>query len=81
MRHWRPGISGAVRMGLIHGLYCLGCCGCLMLLLFIGGVMNLAWVALIAAVVLVEKYASPRWHASRLIAILLLVAGAALAVV
>ena len=81
MRHWRPGISGAVRMGLIHGLYCLGCCGFLMLLLFIGGVMNLAWVALIAAVVLVEKYASPRWHASRLIAILLLVAGAALAVV
>ena len=81
LRHWRPGILGAVRMGLTHGLYCLGCCGFLMLLLFVGGVMNLAWVVLIAAVVLVEKYAPSRWHARRLIAVLLLVAGATLALV
>jgi predicted metal-binding membrane protein len=42
-------------MGLSHGLYCLGCCWILMALLFVGGVMNLLWVAVLAAVVLVEK--------------------------
>jgi len=42
-------------MGLRHGLYCLGCCWALMALLFVGGVMNLAWVAAIATFVLVEK--------------------------
>jgi predicted metal-binding membrane protein len=52
---YRPGASGAWRMGLGHGLYCLGCCWTLMLLLFIGGVMNLLWVAVIAGVVFVEK--------------------------
>ena len=42
-------------MGLEHGAYCVGCCWALMLLLFVAGVMNLLWVALIAAFVLVEK--------------------------
>ena len=42
-------------MGIGHGLYCVGCCWVLMLLLFVGGVMNLLWVAAIAAVVLMEK--------------------------
>jgi len=74
VQHWRPGISGAMRMGLRHGIYCIGCCGVLMLLLFVGGVMNLAWVALITAVVLVEKYASPRLHARWLISGTLLAA-------
>ena len=55
MREWRPGWSGAFRLGLLHGLYCLGCCWLLMALLFVGGVMNLAWVALIAVLVLAEK--------------------------
>jgi predicted metal-binding membrane protein len=49
--------SGAFRMGLRHGLYCVGCCWMLMLLLFVGGVMNLLWVALIAAFILAEKIA------------------------
>lgn len=53
--HWRPGSRGAFRMGLVHGLWCLGCCWALMLLLFVGGVMNLVWVAGIALYVLVEK--------------------------
>ena len=53
--HQRPGSFGALRMGMEHGLFCLGCCWMLMLLLFVGGVMNLLWVAVIAAVVLVEK--------------------------
>lgn len=65
MRYWRPGPAGAVRLGLRHGLYCLGCCWSLMLLLFVGGVMNLAWVALLAAVVFAEKLAPARWRIDR----------------
>ncbi len=53
--HWHPGFDGALRMGIEHGLYCLGCCWILMLLLFVGGVMNLAWIAGIALFVLAEK--------------------------
>jgi predicted metal-binding membrane protein len=55
VNHWRDGATGALRMGLSHGLYCLGCCWILMALLFAGGVMNLLWVAVLAAVVLIEK--------------------------
>jgi len=55
MLRWRAGPGGAFRMGLEHGAYCLGCCWVLMLLLFVAGVMNLAWVALIAAFVFAEK--------------------------
>jgi predicted metal-binding membrane protein len=54
-QHRRPGLSGAFRMGLLHGAYCVGCCWALMLLLFVGGVMNLLWIALLAGLVLVEK--------------------------
>ena len=53
--HWREGRRGALRMGATHGLYCLGCCWAIMLLLFVGGVMNLLWVAIIAGFVLLEK--------------------------
>ena len=53
--HWREGTGGALAMGVRHGLYCLGCCWALMTLLFVAGVMNLLWVAAIAALVLVEK--------------------------
>ena len=55
MTEWRDGPSGAVVMGLRHGLYCVGCCWALMALLFVAGVMNLVWVAAIAAFVIVEK--------------------------
>lgn len=55
--HWRRGTGGALRMGLHHGTYCVGCCWFLMGLLFFGGVMNLAWVAAIAVFVLLEKVA------------------------
>jgi predicted metal-binding membrane protein len=78
MRHWRPGIAGAARMGLAHGLYCIGCCGVLMLLLFVGGVMNLAWVALLSLIVLAEKYAPARLHIDRLFAVTALAAALAL---
>jgi predicted metal-binding membrane protein len=53
--HWRSGAAGAWRMGLEHGAYCLGCCWLLMALLFVGGVMNLLWIALITLFVLLEK--------------------------
>jgi predicted metal-binding membrane protein len=52
---WRDGIGGALAMGLRHGAVCLGCCWALMALLFVGGVMNLAWIAILALVVLAEK--------------------------
>jgi predicted metal-binding membrane protein len=54
---WREGARGAFTMGLRHGAFCVGCCWALMVLLFVAGVMNLAWVAAIAAFVLVEKLA------------------------
>lgn len=54
-RHYRPGARGAFRMGLVHGLYCVGCCLLLMALLFVGGIMNLVWIAGLAILVLAEK--------------------------
>jgi predicted metal-binding membrane protein len=60
--NWRKGTNGAFTMGIRHGLYCVGCCGLLMLLLFVLGVMNLIWIALLSIFVLVEKaLPNPRW--------------------
>jgi predicted metal-binding membrane protein len=53
--HWRPGVPGAFRLGLHHGAFCLGCCWALMGLLFVGGVMNLLWIAAITVFVFLEK--------------------------
>lgn len=55
LAHWREGSWGALRMGLHHGAYCFGCCWALMGFLFVGGVMNLLWVATLAGFVLLEK--------------------------
>ncbi|MFQ5899302.1 MAG: DUF2182 domain-containing protein [Candidatus Methylomirabilia bacterium] len=55
MTDWREGTRGALIMGVRHGNYCVGCCWALMALLFVAGVMNLLWVAVIAGFVLVEK--------------------------
>ena len=54
-QHWRGGLSGAFRMGLALGAYCVGCCWILMRLLFVGGVLNVLWVATIAIFILLEK--------------------------
>jgi len=54
-RNFRPGRYGAFVMGLKHGMWCVGCCWSLMLLLFVGGVMNIVWIVLLALFVLVEK--------------------------
>jgi len=53
--HWHPGVGGAFRMGIEHGVFCLGCCWFLMALLFYGGVMNLIWIIGLALLVLAEK--------------------------
>jgi predicted metal-binding membrane protein len=55
--HWRTGISGGFYLGWLHGFYCFGCCWALMLLLFVGGVMNLWWIAGLTFFVLLEKVA------------------------
>lgn len=53
--HWRAGVCGAFRLGLHHGVFCLGCCWALMGLLFVGGVMNVLWIAAITGFVFLEK--------------------------
>ena len=55
MTHWHNGLTGAFRMGLEHGVYCLGCCWALMLVLLVVGLMNLAWMAGLFALIYVEK--------------------------
>jgi len=55
LQHWKEGKTGALKMGVENGFYCLGCCWMIMILLFVTGIMNLLWVAIIAAFVLVEK--------------------------
>lgn len=54
---WRSGAAGAYRLGIDHGLYCLGCCWALMLILFAGGVMNLVVILTLTGWVLLEKLA------------------------
>jgi predicted metal-binding membrane protein len=66
MTQWRAGRSGAFVMGVRHGGYCVSCCWLLMALLFVLGVMNVAWVAILAAIVLVEKVAPAAANATRL---------------
>jgi predicted metal-binding membrane protein len=66
LAEWRDGKLGPLVMGMRHGLYCVGCCWLLMALLFVGGVMNLVWVALMAAYVLVEKVSPARMWLSRI---------------
>lgn len=56
-RHWRPGPFGSFAMGVRHGVWCVACCWMLMALLFVGGVMNVVWIALLALLVLVERTA------------------------
>ena len=52
---WREGWSGALRLGVVHGSYCVGCCFGLFVILFAVGVMSLFWMAVVAAVIFIEK--------------------------
>lgn len=74
--HWRDGTTGAFQMGLYHGVFCLGCCWVLMLLLFVGGVMNLLWIASITVFVLLEKILPLGGRGGRISGLLMIVAGA-----
>ncbi|MFO1068583.1 MAG: DUF2182 domain-containing protein [Geminicoccaceae bacterium] len=76
-RHWRGGAAGALRLGLLHGAWCVACCWALMLLLFVGGVMNLAWIAVLALLVLAEKTLPGGARYARLAGVLCLLAGIA----
>jgi predicted metal-binding membrane protein len=74
---WRDGLWGAARMGVRHGLYCLGCCWALMALLFVGGVMNLMWIAALTLLVAVEKLAPKGDLLAKALGALMIGAGAA----
>ena len=75
MSSWRDGALGAVRMGLRHGLYCLGCCWALMCVLFAVGVMNLLWVAGLTALVLLEKVGPFGAIAARVAGVIMIAVG------
>ncbi len=75
--HWHPGLGGALRMGFVHGIFCVGCCWFLMGLLFFGGVMNLYWITGLALFVLFEKTVPSGHWAGYVAGIGLLVWGAA----
>ena len=75
-RQWRPGWMGALRLGLLHGAYCIGCCWALMLLLFVGGVMNLLWVLALAGIVAAEKLVPQGLWLGRMVGIGLIAWGA-----
>ena len=74
--HWQPGKIGALKMGLSHGVFCVGCCWVLMLLLFVGGVMNLVWIAAITIFVLLEKVLPLGNTSSWLIGMVMIAGGA-----
>jgi len=74
-RHWRRGRLGPLLAGLWHGLFCLGCCWMMMALLFVGGVMNLLWIAAIAVFVGFEKLLPAGRRMSQVTGILLMIAG------
>jgi predicted metal-binding membrane protein len=78
---WRDGRAGALRLGLSHGAWCLGCCWALMAALFAVGVMSLGWMALIAAFIAAEKLLPWPLAARRGVALALLVLGLAVALV
>jgi predicted metal-binding membrane protein len=80
MEHWKPGRIGAIRVGLLHGAWCVGCCWALMAALFALGVMSLGWMAFIAALIAIEKLLPWRVLANRGIALLLLALGLAVAI-
>jgi predicted metal-binding membrane protein len=75
MHHWRDGVSGAVRMGVVHGGWCIGCCWALMVLLFAVGVMSITWMILVAAIVFAEKVLPVGERLAHLIAVVLIAFG------
>jgi predicted metal-binding membrane protein len=77
LAHWRDGLAGAVRMGAIHGGYCVGCCWMLMLVLVAVGLMSVTWMAIASIAIAVEKLTPTRstWLPSTLFGVGLAVLG------
>jgi predicted metal-binding membrane protein len=75
INEWREGVSGAGIMGMKHGIYCIGCCWLLMGLMFVAGVMNLLWMAVITVFVFLEKVVMGGFLISRFAGIVLIVWG------
>jgi predicted metal-binding membrane protein len=80
VEHWQDGRYGAIAMGLRHGLYCLGCCWMLMLLMFVGGAMSVSTMAVLSIFILTERLLPAGPWVSRLPAFVLLVWGVTLMV-
>jgi predicted metal-binding membrane protein len=79
--HWRDGLGGSLWMGVEHGAWCIGCCWALMAALFALGAMSIGWMALVAALIAIEKLAPLKAAANRTIAVVLVVLGLAVAIV
>jgi predicted metal-binding membrane protein len=78
MENWRPGTLGALRLGAVHGAWCVGCCWALMAALFALGVMSIGWMAFVAALIAVEKLLPSRIAANWSVTAVLVVVGAVL---
>jgi predicted metal-binding membrane protein len=75
LEHWHEGRAGALRMGIIHGGWCVGCCWALMATLFALGIMSLGWMAFIAGLIAIEKLLPQKGLAKRMVAVVLLALG------
>ncbi len=71
MHRWRDGLAGAVRMGIEHGAWCVGCCWALMLVLFAVGVMSITWMVVVSAIVFAEKVLPAGERVARVLAAVL----------
>ena len=78
LQHWRQGPAGALRLGVVHGLDCLGCCAGLMVALVALGMMNLAWVLTAAVVIFVEKTIPGSHRLARPLGVLMIAGGVVL---
>lgn len=76
MRRWHAGFAGALRLGVTHGLYCLGCCWALMAVMFAVGVMSLHWMTLLGLAMFVEKAAPKTLRVASALGFALVVLGA-----
>jgi predicted metal-binding membrane protein len=79
--HWRDGLGGSLLMGAEHGAWCVGCCWALMVALFALGAMSIGWMALVAALIAIERLSPWRAAANHTVAVVLVVLGLAVAVV
>ena len=75
MQHWQEGYAGALRMGMVHGLYCLGCCWALFAVLVAAGVMSLAWMLLLTLIVFAEKVLPGGPRTSQVVGLALVILG------